>query len=144
MNNNSSFIFHLSSLKRKTASFTLVELLIVIAIIAILAGILLPALQNAMRKARGITCASNLKQIGTMHANYLNEFNDYNAVVFKQENTFNARTNAFTYFAKRYMTLPSSSSVNHFDSDDMIRKDCEVFHCPDSCCAEVIQIRVSR
>ena len=59
------------------SAFTLIELLVVIAIIAILAAMLLPALQQSRMRAQSTKCISNLKQVATYAQTYCNDFNDW-------------------------------------------------------------------
>ena len=63
-------IVKIQSLLLRKRTFTLIELLVVISIISVLSGMMMPALGKTRQTARGISCASNLKQIGVYIENY--------------------------------------------------------------------------
>lgn len=83
---------------RRPHAFTLIELLVVISIIALLIGILLPALGAARKTARSIACLSNLRQIGVAHALYGSE-NKQNIVPLEQEPGVTANNPTGTTFS---------------------------------------------
>src|SRR5437870_4261793 len=62
---------------RSPHGFTLIELLVVVAVLAILAGLLLPALARAKAKAQAIVCLNNLKQLQLAWTMYVHDNNDW-------------------------------------------------------------------
>ncbi|MCP3903288.1 MAG: type II secretion system protein [Planctomycetes bacterium] len=63
-------------MSRHSRGFTIVEMLVVIAIIALLVGVLMPAISNARNQAKIAVSESNLRQLGIAHNNYASEWND--------------------------------------------------------------------
>jgi prepilin-type processing-associated H-X9-DG protein len=122
---------HIGCRARSGAAFTLIELLGVIAIIAILAAMLLPALSAAKKKAQGIACLNNGKQLNLAWMLYADDNNDklvYNKPVYSPTYTNNWAPNIMSWGADPQntdLTLLQNSLLGSF-----LAKNTALFKCP--------------
>jgi prepilin-type N-terminal cleavage/methylation domain-containing protein len=84
-------------MKQKRNTFTLIELLVVIAIIAILAAMLLPALNGVKLQAKQTSCTNNLKQNGFLALAYDNDFNGLRPIARRKETNWSSTAKEDTW-----------------------------------------------
>lgn len=113
----------------RTSPFTLIELLVVVAIIAILAGLLLPALTRAREAALSASCQGSLKQIGLCVILYGNDYDDYLPPAMDAEDSNRMWTN-YLYPYGGY-NIPNAGSMSVGGIQGAIRDQRGIFWgCP--------------
>ena len=114
-----------------TVFFTLIELLIVISIIAVLAGMLLPALQQARETARKSQCLNQEKQLGIAFNMY---FSDYKDFIPPKISDSEGKSQTWAFLLYPYFGIHTTSNTSIISSYFTLKRKPKTFQCPKDLC----------